>query len=294
MTPAVRQKDTWVIFDYSGTLSVEAPLYGSEENIEAQLERTGLKGLGVESPKFFWEKIINTTWHTGSTTPVGYKQVMKDKIKERTAKASREFTESTIAAAVNLFVDDYLGHSRIDSRWQPILKTLHETPYVRTIIATDHYAEATEIIIGFLHQWDIPAFRPREAIAANLGREALIVANSADLGGHKSDRSFWTSLKTTLKSDDVHRILLIDDFGYNEQMADDYARRDAIEKRKAATVHLLQETFPAEVSAIPFFLNLSAPAPDKDEYCGRLIEKTSAIINNFLLKRDESRFPFRK
>lgn len=271
-----------MIFDYSGTLSVEAPFYGSQENLAVQLERTGLKDFGVITPQFYWEEIVNPTWKEGSTTTAGYKQLMKDKIKERMSKESTHIKESAIAEAVCLFVDDYLEHSRIDSRWRPILTTLYKTAHVRTMIATDHYAEATDAIIIYLRQWDIHAFRPMDATVVSPGEEAFIVANSADMGVHKSDRFFWTSIKTTLQHGEFNRILLIDDFGYNEQAADDYALQDAVGKRKSATIHLLQDIFPAKVTAIPFFLDLSASAADQKAHCGRLITETSTFINNFL------------
>jgi len=45
----------------------------------------------------------------------------------------------------------------------------------------------------------------------------MIVANSADLGVHKADRRFWEILRKRLELDRLRHILLIDDFGVNEQ-----------------------------------------------------------------------------
>ena len=52
--------------------------------------------------------------------------------------------------AVSRFVDAYFEQSTIDSRWRPLLKKLAADPSVRTVIASDHYAEATDVIVGSL------------------------------------------------------------------------------------------------------------------------------------------------
>ena len=69
-----------VIFDYSGTLSLESTLFARPDFLMKQLKESGLANLGIESPETFWGEIVNPTWQRGSTTSVGYKKVIGDRI----------------------------------------------------------------------------------------------------------------------------------------------------------------------------------------------------------------------
>ena len=197
--------DKLIIFDYSGTLSLEAPLFGRTENLVQALADSGLADLGIATPEIFWERIVQPTWEEGSTTGIGYKRLLTERIAALETVPGVARTE--ITAAASRFVDAYLRHSRIDSRWEDLLARLDAEPSVLAVVATDHYAEATA------------------AIAENLRSLAprIYVANSADLGVHKEDRRFWEKLKSLLPLTAVRRVLLIDDFGTNEAPEDDYA-----------------------------------------------------------------------
>ena len=69
-----------IIFDYSGTLSLEASLFARPDNLMKELEESGLKEFGIESPEIFWEQLVNPTWTEGSTTLVSYKKVLENQI----------------------------------------------------------------------------------------------------------------------------------------------------------------------------------------------------------------------
>lgn len=281
------QREILVIFDYSGTLSLEAPLYASPENLPGQLEITGLKKIGIISPVIFWEEIVNPTWREGSTTPAGYKQVMKARIDDLLLKNSTAVDDAMISQAVSLFVDNYLSRSLIDRRWQPIFSKLKDSRYNQVIIATDHYAEATDTIIKYLNNWNIPALSAKDAFKTH-SKTPFIVANSADLGSHKSDRPFWKFLKDGLATDHYQKILLIDDFGYNEQKEDYYRRQQDVERRKKATIQMIEEIFSGKIVTIPFIIEASPEAAlvmnstDKGECFGLLIEQTSLIIEKYI------------
>ncbi|MBE0555684.1 MAG: hypothetical protein IH628_00495, partial [Proteobacteria bacterium] len=62
------QPDTVLIFDYSGTLSLEMPRFARAENLRRALAETGLAAVGVTGPEIFWDEIVNPTWVEGSTT----------------------------------------------------------------------------------------------------------------------------------------------------------------------------------------------------------------------------------
>jgi len=59
-------QDTLLIFDYSGTLSLEAPRFGQPENLPRALAETGLAALGVTSPEIFWGQIVNPPGSRGA------------------------------------------------------------------------------------------------------------------------------------------------------------------------------------------------------------------------------------
>ena len=227
------QPDTLLIFDYSGTLSLEMPRFARPENLLRALAESGLAALGVTSPEIFWEEIVNPTWVEGSTTQAGYKRVMAERIAALGLAPGASAEE--IAAAASRFVESYLDHSRIEPDWRPLLARLSENPDVGVIVATDHYAEATGRIIAELGAWGIPAVKigaapacetpaPREATVRSAlpCRRPFFIANSADLGSWKVDAAFWETLKAKLRQDKVERLLVVDDFGFNEAAGDTY------------------------------------------------------------------------
>ena len=136
-----------VIFDWSGTLSPEAVRFAEDENLKRELERSGLASLGIVTPENFWNEIVNPTWEEGSTTPVGYTEMIVRRIR---AAFSPAVPDDRIRASAARFVDSYLTNSPIDGRWRPVLQQLGKNPSVVTIIATDHYAEATGYIVRYL------------------------------------------------------------------------------------------------------------------------------------------------
>ncbi|NTW07708.1 MAG: hypothetical protein HGA29_07685, partial [Syntrophaceae bacterium] len=94
--------DKLIIFDYSGTLSLEAVAFGRSDILMRHLLESGLFALGVDNAALFWN-IVNETWQEGSTTGAGYKKVMCERIAELfgpKAAAKRE----EIARSVSKFV----------------------------------------------------------------------------------------------------------------------------------------------------------------------------------------------
>lgn len=247
--------DTLILFDYSGTLSLSAVAFGRENPLREALEKSGLARLGV-TPSRFWAEIVNPTWEEGSTTRVGYKEVMLRRLRDGAAgwnPGSPPVPDRELEKAVGDFVDSYLAASSMEERWRPLLKSLSSRPDACTVIATDHYAEATPAIVKFLADWDIPALPADGAFGAHRP-PALVVANSADLGVHKDEPSFWQRLKTGLQLCPLRAVLLVDDFGFNEQAGDAYGERARVERRQQQTVRLLREVFSAPVHVFGFFL----------------------------------------
>jgi hypothetical protein len=281
---------TLLIFDYSGTLSLGAPRFGRPDNLLRALTESGLAALGVTSPEIFWEKIVNPTWVEGSTTQTGYKRVMAGRIAELRLAPGASAEE--IAAAASRFVESYLDHSRIETDWRPLLARLSERANVCVIIATDHYAEATEMIIAELGAWGIPAVKIETAPTCSPGskptalpcRRPLIIANSADVGSWKVDAGFWKSLKAKLHQDKIRRLLVVEDFGFNEAAGDGYGGEAAkIARRREQTQATLREVFGVEAEIIPFFLE--AKQPEDAEEGARLIAETALRIEGFLKRQ---------
>ncbi len=255
--------DKLVIFDYSGTLSLEGPRFAGPDRLEDALRQSGLFALGVTTPDFFWEQIVDPTWIEGSTTAIGYKKVMTARMEALVP--SPDALQEKIATAVSRFVDGYFDRSRIDPAWQPILERLSAHPETVPVIATDHYAEATETIVRNLHSWNIGArkageqsgpCRPAEEGAGPSSGQGspFLIANSADIGFWKTDPRFWEFLKKRLPPGKIQSILIVDDFGFNEEQGDRYGESARVEARKRETLAVLEKTFEAAVEATPFFL----------------------------------------
>ena len=255
--------DRIVIFDYSGTLSLEAPRFAGPDRLEKALRQSGLFSLGVTTPAFFWEQIVGPTWIEGSTTAIGYKKVMAARL--GALVPSPEALWDKIAAAVSRFVDDYFDRSRIDPAWRPILERLSAHPEAIPVIATDHYAEATETIVRNLRSWNIaarkageesgPCRSAEEGVGPSSGQGSpILIANSADIGFWKADPRFWEFLKRRLSWGKIRSVLIVDDFGFNEEQGDRYGESARVEARKRETLAVLEKTFEAAVEATPFFL----------------------------------------
>ncbi len=271
-----------ILFDYSGTLSLEAPLFAGHDFLMQQLEACGLRAFGIDSPRIFWERLVNPTWMEGSTTATGYKKVLFGQIVAVLNPDMPLHRRAGLADAVSTFVDRYFRYSRIDPRWEKVLRKIDAHPSVKAVIATDHYAEATGIIIKFLGDWQIKAVTATEA-ALNPQTACCIVANSADMGVHKADTRFWQILKTSLRLDAIGQILIVDDFGYNEQDADDYGKRQKVQERMNATVATLETVFSAAIDVFPFMIG--ANAEERDARLETLVVDVTTVIDRFLTSR---------
>lgn len=259
-----------IIFDYSGTLSPAMAEFAKTDNLLRQLQMSGLAAAGIDSADKFWQ-IVNDTWQEGSTTRLGYKKVMLAHLLKLFPELARS-RQQEAAKAMSDFVDAYLDHSPIDEHWRPVLEMLNSHKSVQVIIATDHYAEATATIIEYLRVWNIEADSVREKGAGN-----FVVANSADIGTYKESPRFWKTVLNALQNT-YDRILLIDDFGANEQGTDAYAQADKISKRRKKTINILENIFLTQVKCFPFV------AVDKKE---ELIAETVAAINRFLSNKNK-------
>jgi hypothetical protein len=267
--------DTLMILDYSGTLSQEAALFARPTTLMKHLEESGLRQLGIDSPALFWDELVNPTWEEGSTTTAGYKSVLTQKLSARIASVPVR----AIANAVSSFVDSYFHDSRIDPRWESTLHALSASPDITTIIATDHYAEATRHIIKFLKEFGIQAQAAKQTFS-HPQRRSFIVANSADLGFHKAEPRFWEILLSGLNLGTVRRVLLVDDFGSNEQRQDAYADRQKVEARKEKTVSVLESVLSARVDVMPFIIE-DGNLPE-DALYGNLIKEVHAAIARYI------------
>jgi hypothetical protein len=153
---------------------------------------------------------------------------------------------------------------------------------VNVIVATDHYAEITGYIIRFLREFQIQALEAKHAFAGP-DYAGVVVACSADLGVHKSDSRFWDILKTGLNLSGIQRVLLIDDFGYNEQKGDRYSAGEEVEQRKNETVKMLQKVFSSPVQVVPFTMGIDG----SEKAFGEFITRTSEIIDCYLADSED-------
>lgn len=270
-----------VIFDFSGTLSLGAVLFSKDKTIRQALKNSGLAELGIEDPETFWKELVEPTWEEGSTTSKGYIDVLTGRAEKLLSPGPKKPEPAEIRRAASNFVSAYFSYSLVDPRWEPTFQFLNRRKNTDTIIATDHYAEATEHIINELYKINLKAAPLDRA----LRQERFFVANSADLGCHKSTAAFWAILKEFLGPGLYQDILLVDDFGFNEQ--DDFygGKTRALERREKVTA-MLKDVFDTEPHTFSFFLDHSLQNGEglSGAYL-ELIEKTRTFLETYVRDR---------
>lgn len=259
------------VLDFSGTLSLSAPRFAAPDALREELEKCGLAALGV-TPDLFWSELVNPTWTEGSTTRAGYRRVLTERLAALKPRASR----GDIDRAVSRFSDSYFRANAVDPLWTAFLRTCVRQAGLATVIATDHYAEATDAIVGSLAGIGIPAHSLAEAPHSSPG-EAVLVATSADLGANKSSRAFWHSVRRILDCRQWKGVFLVDDFGINEPEGDTYGEREKIDRRRAETTARLGEVFQAPVSCYFFSLRPAAADPAGNPAAARVAGALEAL-----------------
>jgi len=240
--------ETLIIFDYSGTLSIEAVRFADEEPLVETLRETGLDALGIATADIFWRDIVNPTWAEGSLTSVGYASLMARRIRE---VFDPTVSQKTIADRTRDFVQRYFASSVVDRRWCPLITDLLGDPAVSVVVATDHYAEATDAVCRHLAACGV-AGRAAAKSETPVDGQSIVVANSADMGSYKSQHVFWETIRTWYPLDEVCRIIAVDDFGFNESMGDAYAAAEKVATRTVETATVLTDVFGCLVDVVPF------------------------------------------
>ncbi|NPU85056.1 MAG: hypothetical protein HPY65_11260 [Syntrophaceae bacterium] len=260
-----------VVLDFSGTLCLAAPRFAAPAALHEELAKSGLAALGVTS-EVFWSELVNPTWTAGSTTRAGYRRVLTERLANLTPQASRD----DVARSVSRFSNAYFQANSVDPLWSAFLGTCVRQAGLAAVIATDHYAEATEAVLASLAGIGIPGRSVEEAPLSPPG-EAVLVANSADLGTHKSGREFWEALRRRMNCPELKGILLVDDFGINEPEGDAYGASERVIQRKAETTARLVEVFQAPVSCFFFSLRPAPGEPGEIPAAARIDEALGAL-----------------
>ncbi|MBN1545335.1 MAG: hypothetical protein JW902_01600 [Syntrophaceae bacterium] len=274
----------FIIFDFSGTLSLAAVEFGRSENLVPALEQSGLTALGVPSEAFFWDEIVYPTWVEGSTTGRGYKAVLVERIAALGLHAPNDSDPyGSIENAVSDLLGRYFDQCRIDIRWRSLLEALRDDPSVQVVIATDHYAEATPLIRERLKDWGIDTVVLTEAVQRE--KNPFVIASSSDMGFHKADIRFWRLIHDKL-CPRGHRVLLIDDFGGNEDSSDPYGNPARVTVRRRETEQVLREVFSGKVDIYSFIVDRSEinhfNGMSKEELYGIYIARAVVHVETFL------------
>lgn len=244
-----------VVLDFSGTLSPDTVLFGRDESLAAELRRSGLAALGIETPESFWTDLAGPTWEEGSLTPKGYAGVLAERLGALLAARGRREPAERIAEAAAAFTRAYFAGSPVDPAWGNLLRRLSRREDVLCLVATDHYAEATDHIVRSLFSLGVNACPARSPEPG-----AVLVANSADLGSPKADRTFWAALREAWDGFSFAALLVVDDFGRNEQLRDVYGEDTKVFARRDLTLRILEEVFLLPPEVFSFFLPRSALA----------------------------------
>ncbi len=280
-TPKNIDRSTLVIFDFSGTLSLGAVLFGKDKTIRQALHNSGLDDLGINDLETLWNELVEPTWEEGSTTQRGYVEVLTEQVERYLSKSGHKPEPGKIREAASHFVNSYFSYSLVDPRWAPAFEFLNSRKDTDTVIATDHYAEATGHIINELFKIDLKAAPLDQA----LRQERFFVATSADLGYHKSTKIFWDILGAFLGPGLYKQILLVDDFGFNEQEDFYGGKTKALDRRKKVTA-TLKEVFQTTLHTFPFFLEHSHKNSEglSQSYL-ELIEKAHLFLKDHILNQ---------
>ncbi len=242
-----------IVFDYSGTLSLEAVAFAQDDVLKRQLYLSGLADFGVDSPEIFWSGIVNPTWEAGSRSPIGYRRLIVGKISKEWTANRKDSSLDALDRAAGSFVARYFSHSPIDPAWRPLLRELYQHPLITAVVATDHYAEATEAIKDQFQDMQIKAVSLMARDAASRG--CFFIANSADLGYRKDEEEFWVVVRKQVHWTPPDRLLLIDDFGANEAAGDHYGQEAKVTARRQSTTEVLKKVFAGRAEIMPFILS---------------------------------------
>jgi hypothetical protein len=271
-----------IIFDYSGTLSLQAPRFGRPDHLMKELAACGLSAFGIDSVDIFWNELVNPTWTEGSTTSAGYAFLLEQRIGERLREMAVRPDHQMIHAAAACFVRHYLAYSTIDPRWVPLLMWLGTLPEAVNLIATDHYSEATAAIVTHLEECRIKGVALPDLPESRALHGHIIVANSADLGVRKAERGFWEIIKARLYLPSIGRIIIVDDFGAHEQTGDAYGAAAGIALRRQETLDMLQDVFSVPVVAVDFRADHAEPPVSEGDGFDGLIDRTIIKIRDSL------------
>ncbi len=246
--------------DFSGVLSLEAVCFGAPDRLEQALRRSGLWDAGVTVERY-WNDLVAPTWDIGSTTRTPYAHLMAQHI------TAPHLSADEVRQRAKRFVQDYLQASVIDPAWRPLFDALRTDEGVTMLVATDHYAEATDHIARQIAgmEWHVTALQVNEAgqvlqrsvvvaDGASQPSRAVLLASSADLGARKNAPLFWRRVQRGAALQPQH-ILVIDDFGANENLLDAYADPASMQRRQAQTVAAIRDAFGAPVQTYAFVLD---------------------------------------
>ncbi|MCX7788042.1 MAG: hypothetical protein N2442_10130 [Spirochaetes bacterium] len=289
-----------IILDFAGTLSIQTVFFGRKERLEQALKQSGLVLWGFHDPARFWEDLVYPTWEEGGLTSEGYARVLAKRIEELLGKGclptkgrtKKSYVRRTGKPAFLLFTTErfvqlYYQHSWIDPGWKSLFQNFpsrdaisSRTPQDTLLIATDHYAECTPFLRRLLRQWNIKS-EPigEQTYSWGYPKPNVFIANSADLGAWKKDPAFWEQVNRKLPFAAFHRILLIDDFGYNEHRGDPYGDRKRVEQRRDSILHCLNSYSSTKVEVFPFLLK----SPVTETPLVVLYQEYQALLNRALL-----------
>ena len=112
---------------------------------------------------------------------------------------------------------------------------------------------------------------------------SFLVVNSADIGSHKAAEQYWEAVRGLILPERFERLLVVDDFGANEQQGDSYGGKESVAVRRGETVDILKKVFDVEVEVFPFVVaERGHDGGIDDRSYGMLICEVSARVIAFL------------
>lgn len=277
---------TLIIFDYSGTLSISMAQFSETTRLIRTLNKSGLAKYKINSPEVYWEEIVWKTWGHASITSKHYSQYIFEQLLRLNYNSNQNYINQLEISAKN-FVNSYLSFAKIENKWKMLLQKLANTPEIILLIATDNYFEFSKKIISEFENIQLPATCiSNDFNFSKIKYKQILIANSAEIGYTKSQFKFWMFIKNKISEiydlANLQNILLIDDFGENENSADVYLNKSHKSDLDNIIYKNLLISFNLQSNFFYFYLNNSVKSNNRKNHLHQLITRCQNFIYSAL------------
>jgi hypothetical protein len=239
-----------ICIDYSGTLSLTMPEFASKW-LNYYLEECGLTMYPIPVGEDFFREMIIPVWEEASIKDVPYARCLTRQIMKET-KIPKELEEE-ILYKTHCLIHAYFIKGTIDSQWKKLLQFLLSKKDTFIIVVSDHYFDARHYFPFHLRELGFQS----QVLENNISirkKGTIYLAISAIMGNRKDHPHFWKNLKEKLsmEHDEIRNVVLIDDFGSQENDFGFYNSSEKITSRQKNIKQAIQKAFYIEPNLYHF------------------------------------------